>query len=115
MDSTDLDRPALFHLVLAGDWALADGVYEPASLSAEGFIHFSTAAQLDATAQRYYAGAEDLMVVEVDHEAVAGQLKWEPAPAPRQHEFFPHLYAPLPEPAVRSVARYRWPTTPSPT
>lgn len=111
----DDQSPLVFHLVRSGDWAPVNGFYEPASLEAEGFIHFSTADQLDATAQRYYAGVEDLMVVEVDHAAVADRLKWEPAPAPRQNEFFPHLYAPLSASAVRSVAPYRWPTAPSPT
>jgi uncharacterized protein (DUF952 family) len=63
----------------------------------DGFIHFSTAAQLAATAAKHFAGAEDLVLVAIDAGKLDGALKWEVS---RDGELFPHLYAPLPFAAV---------------
>lgn len=66
----------------------------------DGFIHFSTAAQLGETAARHFAGQKDLVLIAVDAERLGAQLKWE---ASRGGALFPHLYAPLPLDAVRWV------------
>ena len=64
----------------------------------DGFIHFSTAAQLAETAAKHFAGQSGLILVAVDDEILGGQLKWEPS---RGGDLFPHLYAALPLKAVR--------------
>lgn len=64
----------------------------------DGFIHFSTAAQLAGTAAKHFAGLADLILVAVDADALGGKLKWETS---RGGELFPHLYAPLPLSAVQ--------------
>lgn len=64
----------------------------------DGFIHFSTAAQLAETAAKHFAGKSDLTLVAVDGAALGSALKWEPS---RGGELFPHLYAALPLSAVR--------------
>jgi uncharacterized protein (DUF952 family) len=64
----------------------------------DGFIHFSTAAQLADTAAKHFAGRSDLLLLAVDAEALSAALKWEPS---RGGELFPHLYAALPLTAVR--------------
>jgi uncharacterized protein (DUF952 family) len=69
----------------------------PADLR-DGFIHFSTAAQLAGTATKHFAGASDLTLVAVDTDALDTQLKWETS---RGGDLFPHLYAALPLSAVR--------------
>jgi uncharacterized protein (DUF952 family) len=63
----------------------------------DGFIHFSTAAQLEGTAAKHFAGLTDLMLVAVDGDVLGNALKWEPS---RGGELFPHLYAVLPLSAV---------------
>jgi uncharacterized protein (DUF952 family) len=63
----------------------------------DGFIHFSTAAQVRETAALYFAGAEDLMLVAVDAGALDRALKWEVS---RGGDLFPHLYGELPLSAV---------------
>jgi uncharacterized protein (DUF952 family) len=63
----------------------------------DGFIHFSTAAQLPGTAAKHFAGQSDLVLVAVDGDALGDALKWEPS---RGGELFPHLYAALPLSAV---------------
>ncbi len=64
----------------------------------DGFIHFSTAAQLAETASKHFAKASDLMLVAVDSVALGAELKWERS---RGGDLFPHLYAALPLNVVR--------------
>jgi uncharacterized protein (DUF952 family) len=59
----------------------------------DGFIHFSTAAQLPGTAAKHFAGLSDLILVAVDADTLPPELKWETS---RGGELFPHLYAALP-------------------
>ena len=66
----------------------------------DGFIHFSTAAQLAGTAAKHFSGATNLVLLAVDSDALGAELKWEVS---RGGELFPHLYAPLPLDAVLSV------------
>jgi uncharacterized protein (DUF952 family) len=67
---------------------------------ADGFIHFSTAAQVRETAAKHFAGAADLVLVAVDGAALGAALVFEPS---RGGALFPHLYGDLPMSAVRWV------------
>jgi uncharacterized protein (DUF952 family) len=81
-------------------WRKAElaGGFEGAPIDAsDGFIHFSTAAQVVETAARHFAGADDLVLVAVDAPALGAALRWEPS---RGGDLFPHLYAALPLAAV---------------
>jgi uncharacterized protein (DUF952 family) len=66
----------------------------------DGFIHFSTAAQVVETAAKHFAGQADLLLVSVDASALGAALKWEPS---RGGALFPHLYGDLDLAAVRKV------------
>ena len=68
----------------------------------DGFIHFSTAAQVAATAAKHFAKQTDLMLVAVDGAVLGAALKWEKS---RGGDLFPHLYAALPVAAVRWAKR----------
>jgi uncharacterized protein (DUF952 family) len=79
--------------------AQRQGEFRGAGVDArDGYIHFSTAAQLAETAAKHFAGAADLMLIAVDAETLDRRLKWEVS---RGGALFPHLYAPLPLAAVR--------------
>jgi len=67
---------------------------------ADGFIHFSTAAQVRETAAKHFAGQEDLLLVGVDPVKLGGLLRYEVS---RGGALFPHLYGPLPIDAVAWV------------
>jgi uncharacterized protein (DUF952 family) len=67
---------------------------------ADGYIHFSTAAQVAETAARHFAAQDDLLLVAVDAEALGSALRYEPS---RGGQLFPHLYGTLPLSAVRWV------------
>ncbi len=76
-----------------------DGLFRgTAADERDGFIHFSTAAQLAETLAKHYAGASDLILVAVDGDAVGPPLVWEHS---RGGDLFPHLYGSLPLSAVR--------------
>lgn len=59
---------------------------------ADGFIHFSTAAQVTETAARHFAHESDLVLVAVEGDSLGEELRWEPS---RGGALFPHLYRPL--------------------
>ena len=78
----------------AWDAALAAGVFNGSPVDlADGFIHFSTAAQVRDTAAKHFAGMPDLLLVAVPAAAILDAIKWEPS---RGGDLFPHLYGPLP-------------------
>jgi uncharacterized protein (DUF952 family) len=64
---------------------------------ADGYIHFSTAAQVAETASLYFRGEGDLMLVAVDSARLGPALRYE---ASRGGALFPHLYSALPLSAV---------------
>ena len=59
---------------------------------ADGFIHFSTAAQVVETAAKHFAGQSDLVLVAFEADRLGPDLRWEPS---RGGALFPHLYRPL--------------------
>ena len=66
----------------------------------DGFIHFSTAEQVEETAAKHFAGQDDLLLAHVDAAKFGDSLKWEPS---RGGALFPHLYAELDLAAVTKV------------
>lgn len=75
-----------------------DASLTPAGIdAADGYIHFSNAAQLEATLDAYYQGHDDLIILAVDAAACGAALRWEPS---RDGVLFPHLYGPLKEDMV---------------
>jgi uncharacterized protein (DUF952 family) len=85
----------IFKIVPRAEWEAGSGDYHgSAHDKADGFLHFSTAAQLPETLKRYYAGQDDLMLVAVDPAALGSALKWKFSGS--RGEDFPHLYAALP-------------------
>ncbi|MDP4002537.1 DUF952 domain-containing protein [Methylobacterium sp. NEAU K] len=67
---------------------------------ADGFIHFSTAAQAAETAARHFSGQPDLLLVAVEADRLGPGLRYEPS---RGGDLFPHLYGELPLASVVSV------------
>ena len=69
---------------------------------ADGYIHLSTAEQLEGTIARHFAGQSCLMIAEIDLVQFGDALRWEES---RGGALFPHLYAELPIHAVISLQR----------
>ncbi|MCO6383606.1 DUF952 domain-containing protein [Oceanicola sp. 502str15] len=71
----------------------AAGLTEGAPVDvADGFIHFSTSAQVVETAAKHFATESDLVLVAFDPDSLGEGLKWEPS---RGGALFPHLYRQL--------------------
>ena len=82
--------------------AEASGLFAGAPVDlADGYIHFSTAAQARETAAKHFAGQDGLLLAAVETEALGPALRWEVS---RGGALFPHLYGPLALACVRSVA-----------
>ena len=81
--------------------AVAAGLFHGSAVDvADGFIHFSTEAQVHDTAAKHFSGVHDLLLVAVPGAALDGAIKWEPS---RGGDLFPHLYGPLPVAAASWV------------
>lgn len=92
----------IFHITTASAWqaALTEGQYTPPSLTTEGFLHGSTQAQVVGTANRFFQGQTDLVLLAIACDRLRAELRWETVP---DHGTFPHLYGPLNLDAVVAV------------
>ena len=98
-----------YKIIDAAEWreALAEGAYAGSAVDlADGYIHLSTADQLEETARKHYAGRENLTLLTVDLTALGDTVVWEPS---RDNALFPHVYGPLPVTAVRDAVAYSSP------
>lgn len=94
----------LIYKILAKDiWQAAKdaGIFKGAGIDlTDGYIHFSTAAQLRETARRHFSGQTDLMLLAINADLLGQALVYEPS---RGGDLFPHLYDALDLSAVHSV------------
>lgn len=58
----------------------------------DGYVHFSTEAQVAETVSKHFKGESGLWLLTLDAENLGPSLKWEVS---RGGALFPHLYAPL--------------------
>src|SRR5579871_5534746 len=94
----------IYHMCPAETWqaAVQAGRYEgTADDRRDGFIHFSTAAQIAESARRHRAGQAGLVLVAVAPARLGDRLRWEES---RGGALFPHLYGPL-DPAEAASVR----------
>jgi uncharacterized protein (DUF952 family) len=86
-------NPAIAYKVLTADQMAAlerDATFAGAPVDlADGYIHLSTAEQLDETVDKHFAGQSGLHIAAVDLEAHGHAIRWEPS---RGGALFPHLY-----------------------
>jgi uncharacterized protein (DUF952 family) len=95
-----------FKILTADQWANfeRDAVFTGAPVDlADGYIHLSTADQLEETLVKHFAGQDNLTIAEIDLTTLGDTVRWETS---RGGQFFPHIYGVLPMSAVRgTVAR----------
>ena len=93
----------IFHIVLPEVWAAFDtDLYRASSLESEGFIHCSFADQLDSVIERYYSGAEEIVVLEIETDELMSRVLNE---ASTGNEIYPHIYGPINRDAIVGVQR----------
>ncbi len=98
------DSHLIYKICSAAEWhaAVAASAYRGSRDDLrDGFIHFSTSAQIPGTLRRHFAGQRDLVIIAVDPADLGPHLRWEPA---RGGDLFPHLYGELPVSLARRVS-----------
>jgi uncharacterized protein (DUF952 family) len=104
----------IYHITSKQEWASAqqNGEYSAPSLSTEGFIHCSTAAQVVHVANAFYRGRNDLVLLQLAEDRIKSQVKWEapagpPADGISESDLFPHIYGPINLDAIASVLTFQ--------
>jgi uncharacterized protein (DUF952 family) len=97
----------LFHLAEPSAWSARDDHYRPDDLDDVGFVHCSTAEQLNDMARHFYPDRDDLVLLTIDPDAVSDNLVFEDIY--QAGEEFPHVYGPIPLAAVLSSEPYTTP------
>ena len=102
--------PIIYHLADRAEWEAGAaslkcgaGEYRAGSLAEEGFIHCSEdEAQMLRVANRLFNGRTDLLVLDLNVDALTSPLKREPS---RSGEIYPHIYGPINTDAVVRIRR----------
>ena len=94
---------SIYHLTTRESWDAAQTLaeYRAESLATEGFIHASTAHQVEASANRYFSQAASIILLKIDVTQLPEPPVWEMSP--HSADPFPHLYGPIPLQAVSEV------------
>lgn len=94
---------AIYKICTRAEWQTAKktGTYKGSSDDRrDGFIHFSTAAQLAGTLAKHFAGQDELLLIAFASADLSDGLKWERS---RGGDLFPHFYGELDVDAARQV------------
>jgi uncharacterized protein (DUF952 family) len=96
----------IFHIAERAIWDAAKpkGVYEAESLRSQGFIHCSTIEQVIPTANRFYRGRADLVLLCIDEAALESEIRYEEGEPGQQ---FPHIYGAVNLDAVRQAREFK--------
>ena len=98
----------IYKILSNAEWqaALAIGRFDGSAIDLkDGYIHFSTAAQMRETAAKHFAGQTDLTLLEVGEHELGDALKWEVS---RGGALFPHLYTALATNKVKRQWQLPW-------
>ena len=88
----------IYKVLTLGEWerAQASGVIITDLDTKDGFIHLSTATQLNATLSLYFSKEDSVVLLQIDHAQMKDQLKFEaPIPPGNRTSSFPHYYGDL--------------------
>jgi uncharacterized protein (DUF952 family) len=89
----------IFHITDTATWEASKqrgahtGSTRGVDLAEEGYIHCSTAEQWPGVMERYYADADDLLLLHIDESLLRSPLIYEQLPG--MPEAFPHIYGPI--------------------
>jgi uncharacterized protein (DUF952 family)/(2Fe-2S) ferredoxin len=84
----------ILHITQRHEWETAKnlGTYRSNTLDSEGFIHCSTLAQVIGSANRFFKGQTDLVILKIDVDRVTPEIRYEGVDA---NNLFPHIYGEL--------------------
>ena len=92
----------IFHIIKADDWKEFQNkeFYFPKSFTEDGFIHCSTANQIEGVANSNFKGITDLQLLVIDKNKVKAEIRYEGV---YEGYFYPHIYGHLEVYAVVKV------------
>jgi uncharacterized protein (DUF952 family) len=102
-DATQVTMTVIYHMADRAAWLAAvsvDAYFGTAQDQVDGFIHFSTASQVEESAAKHRKGVKNLVLIAIDAEVLGSALRWETA---RGAQLFPHHYGSLTPSMVRAV------------
>jgi len=93
----------IYHITTRKEWdkAVKKGIYKSPSLSTEGFIHCSYQQQVQDSAQKYFSGKDNLVVLCIEPDLLRADVREENPPDSK--EKFPHIFGALNLEAVIEV------------
>lgn len=93
MPESSSHPPLIYKICPPQEWRTAEKIYLGSfDDQRDGFIHFSSAAQLIGTLNKHYAGQNELILLEFEAHSFGAALKWEVSGS---GQTFPHLYGAL--------------------
>jgi uncharacterized protein (DUF952 family) len=98
----------IFKILRAEIWTTAtlQGRFAGSGIDlADGYIHLSDASQAEETAQKYFAGMSDLVLVAFDADQLQPPPVWE---ASRGGALFPHVYGIIDPAAALWIKPLKW-------
>jgi|TARA_B100000530_G_scaffold111899_1_gene69864 uncharacterized protein (DUF952 family) len=93
-----VDLVKIYKVLTPEEWALAQtsGIIITDLDKKDGFIHLSTAVQLNATLSLYFSKEKSVVLLQIDHAQTLHQLKFEaPSQPGNRNSAFPHYYGDL--------------------
>ena len=93
-----MDLVKIYKVLTLDEWARAQnsGIIITDLDKKDGFIHLSTAAQLNATLSLYFSEEETVALLQIDHAQTHQQLKFEATSTlGNRNSSFPHYYGNL--------------------
>ncbi len=92
----------IYHIVTPEVWEKFkdENEYEAESLTTEGFIHCSFAGQLAGVLERYYTGADKVLILTIEPEKLISELINEPS---TNNEIYPHIYGKINKSAIVEI------------
>jgi len=99
-----MDGMLIYKILRPSEWAEFDASGSFAGSpddKRDGFLHFSSRAQLEATARRIFGDEPELVIVAVDADSLGDAVRWEPSGSGT----FPHVYGVLDRDSVVGVNR----------
>ena len=96
----------IFHITQAQNWRAAGetGSYVPPGFASDGFIHCCAAEQIAEVADRYFRGETDLVLLCIDPQRVAVEVRYEDLTG--RGIAYPHIYGALDVAAVQAVLSF---------
>jgi uncharacterized protein (DUF952 family) len=92
----------IYKVLTAEQWAAAEAgepIQAPVDV-ADGYVHFSTDQQIQATLSKWFKGKTGCVLASFDSDDFGPSLKWETA---RGGDLFPHVYGDVRAWQVRSL------------